>query len=127
MEPQLTHFQRSSYDAAFRHPTAHNLDWGNVRSILGALGDVVEEHNGNLKVTRNGQILVMYPPLDKNVTGVGELMDIRHFLERSAPASPEAGAEGRHPLVGVDHHETGVIKNNAFTDGEEGSGPYGLA
>ena len=42
MRPQLTRFQRHTYDAVFHHPDARHLGWRNMRSILGALGDVVE-------------------------------------------------------------------------------------
>ncbi|MEI6157284.1 MAG: hypothetical protein WCP87_02835 [Atribacterota bacterium] len=95
MKSQLTPFQRNTYDAVFHHPTAHSLGWQNLRAILGTLGDVVEEHNGTLKVTRNGQTLVLYPPLDKNVTEVGELMEICRFLERRG-YSPENGKNGNN-------------------------------
>lgn len=78
--------------------------------MLGELAEVVEEPNGNLKVTRNEQTLVLRPSLDKNVTEIEELMEIRHFLERSAAVAPEVAAEGTHLLVVIDHRQARVYK-----------------
>jgi hypothetical protein len=74
---------RKTYEAIFRHPAAHNLEWHDVRSLLNALADVVEEHNGNLGVTRNGHTLTLHAPKHKDLASVEELLAIRHFLEQS--------------------------------------------
>src|ERR1017187_6535597 len=92
MKSQLSGSHRRIYDGIFRHPAARNLDWRDVRSMLGALAEVVEEPNGNLKVTRSGQSLVLRPSLHKNVAEIEELMEIRHFLERSGAVEPQAQA-----------------------------------
>ena len=68
MKPQLSGSHRRTYDGVFRHPAARDLGWRDVRSMLGAPAEVVEEPNGNLKITRNGQTPVLHPSLDKNVS-----------------------------------------------------------
>jgi hypothetical protein len=78
--------------------------------MLGELAEVVEEPNGNLKITRNGQVIVLHASLRKNVAGIEELMEIRHFLERSEAASPQADAKGTHLLVVIDHRQARVYK-----------------
>jgi hypothetical protein len=78
--------------------------------MLGELAEVVEEPNGNLKVSRNGQALVLHASLRKNVAEIAELMEIRHFLERSEVASPQADAGGTHLLVVIDHRQARVYK-----------------
>ena len=110
MKPQLSGTHRRIYEGIFRHPAARNLDWRDVRSMLGALAEVVEEPNGNLKFTRNGQTLTLRPSLHKNVGEIEELMEIRHFLERSGEIAPEAEAEGAHLLVVIDHREARVYR-----------------
>jgi hypothetical protein len=110
MKPQLSGSHRRTYDSIFRHPAARNLGWRDVRSMLGALAEVVEEPNGNLKITRNGQTLVLRPSLDKNVAEIDELMEIRHFLERSGAVEPGAAAKGVHLLVVIDHRQARVYK-----------------
>ena len=65
--PPLTGAHLRTYNTIFQHPVSHNLEWRAVRALLGKLGHIAEEPNGNLKVTRNGQILVLHPPRTKDV------------------------------------------------------------
>jgi hypothetical protein len=106
METQLTGSHRTTYDAIFQHPIARNLAWRDVVSMLAALdGTAQEQHQGTLKVTRNGQTLVMHQPIRKTITDVREVMNLRRFLEQSdakAPPSPVAVGDA-HLLVVIDH------------------------
>ena len=99
---------RGTYDAVFRRPAAHNLQWRDVWSMLGTVADV-QEHNGTLKVTRNGQALVLHRPRGKDLADLKELAQVRHFLERSgAPCRRRLHrrlAHGAHLLVVIDHRE----------------------
>jgi hypothetical protein len=123
MKSQLSGSHRRTYDAIFRTPAARNLSWRDVRSLLGALAEVVEEPNGNLKVTRNAQKLVLHASLDKDI-GMEELTEIRRFLERSEVASPEATAEGVHLLVVIDHREARVYKTELHGSVPQNITPY---
>jgi hypothetical protein len=105
---------RGTYDAVFRRPAAHNLQWRDVWTMLGTVADV-QEHNGTLKATRNGQALVLHRPRGKDLADLKELAQVRHFLERSgapapAAASPPAAADGTHLLVVIDHREARVYR-----------------
>ena len=92
MEAQLLGTHQKTYDAVFQHPIARNLQWRDVRSMLVALADATDEPNGNLKLARNGHMLVLHPPIRKDFSDVHELMKIRHFLEQSgAPSAPSPG------------------------------------
>ena len=75
---------RRTYETIFRHPAAHNLEWHDVRSLLAAMGDVAEGHNGSLQVTRNGQMVNLHAPKHKDVASAEDVLAIRHFLEQSA-------------------------------------------
>jgi hypothetical protein len=124
MNPQLSSSHRRIYDGIFRHPAARNLGWRDVRSMLGALGEVAEEPNGNLKITRNGQTLVLHSSLDKNVAEIEELMAIRHFLERSGAVEPEAAAKGMHLLVVIDHRQARVYETEVHGSVPQRITPY---
>jgi hypothetical protein len=124
MKQRLSRAHRRIYDGIFRHPVARNLGWRDVRSMLGALGEIVEEPNGNFKLTRNGQTLVLHASLDKNVAEVDELMGIRHFLERSGAVLPEAEAEGVHLLVVVDHRQARVYRTQVHGTVPQRITPY---
>jgi hypothetical protein len=84
----LTGSHLRTYDRIFQHPISHNLEWHEVHALLEKLGEVVVEHNGNLKVTRNGQSMVLHAPRTKDVAEMSEVMSLRHFLERSETVAP---------------------------------------
>ncbi len=108
--PALTGAHLRTYQTIFQHPVSHNLAWRAVRALLGKLGHITEEPNGNLKVTRNGQILVLHPPRTKDVAETGELVALRHFLERSETTPPETNEKEVHWLLLIDHHEARIFR-----------------
>lgn len=110
MTPQLNGSHRTTYDAVFQHPAPRNLHWRDVRSLLDALAESVEEHQGNLKVKRNGQTLVVQRPRGKDLADMRELTQIRHFLERSDAPVPKPAADGIHLLIVIDHREARVFR-----------------
>lgn len=100
-----------TYKTIFKHPTAHNLSWRDVRSMLAALAEVVEEPDGSLKVARNGQKIVIHPHREKDITDIEELVKLRHFLDRSGVQAPVLAAAGKHHLlVVIDHREARVYE-----------------
>ncbi|MDB6115275.1 MAG: hypothetical protein JWQ62_2220 [Lacunisphaera sp.] len=86
----LSGSHRRTYEAIFRHPAAHNLQWHDVHALFRHLGQVETEPNGNLKVTHHGRSLVLHPPRTKDVADTDELLSLRHFLECSDVAPPPA-------------------------------------
>jgi hypothetical protein len=124
MSTKLSRAHRSTYDTIFQHPLAHNLDWRDVHSLLGALAEIVREPNGNLKVVRNGHSMVLYPSRDKDVADVRELMAIRRFLQQSAPVLVNGAAEGAQLLVVIDHREARIYKTEMHGSVPEWITPY---
>jgi hypothetical protein len=123
MSPQLTSAHLAAYKAVFQHPATRNLDWRDVRAMLAALADAAEEPNGNLKVTRGDQTLVLRPSRDKDV-GIEELMEIRHFLERSGAAPSEGVPQGTHLLVVIDHREARIYQTELHGSVPQRITPY---
>jgi hypothetical protein len=110
MESRLSGFHQKTYQQVFGHPMPHNLQWREVWSMLGAIPDArtAEDDKGNLKVERNGQTLTLRRPRGKDLADKQELMQVRHFLERSGtPVAPPAAA-GTHLLVVIDHREARI-------------------
>jgi hypothetical protein len=89
----LSSAHRRTFDRIFQHPISHNLEWRDVHALLGEWGEVEKEHNGNLKVTRNGQMLVLHQTSQKDVAEMDEVMALRHFLEKSEAALPTQKSE----------------------------------
>ncbi len=111
MEAQLSTAHRKTYQHIFQHPMPHNLQWRDVAAMLVAIpgADVTEDDKGNLKVARNGQTLLLHRPRGKDLADKKELMQVRHFLERSGAPAPAAPAEGTHLLVVIDHREARIF------------------
>jgi hypothetical protein len=107
----LTGSHLRTYNTIFQHPVSHNLEWRNVRSLFNHIAEVVEQPNGNLRVTRNGHSMVLHTPRTKDVAEVDELMELRHFLEKSETALPAATEGDIHWLVVIDHHEARIYRS----------------
>ena len=107
----LTGSHLRTYNTIFQHPVSHNLDWRNVRALFDHLAEVVEQPNGNLKVTRNGQSMVLHTPRTKDVAEVEELMELRHFIQRSETPQADTPAGESHWLVVIDHHEARIYRS----------------
>ena len=107
----LTGSHLRTYERIFQHPVSHNLEWRDVHTLFRSIGRVEEEHNGNLKVMRNGQTLVLHPASGKDVAETAELMALRHFLERSEPTAPDTAGGTMHWLLVIDHHEARLFRS----------------
>jgi hypothetical protein len=111
--PPLTGTHLRTYNRIFQHPVSHNLEWRSVYALLKKLGQIAEEPNGNLKVTRNGQSLVLHRSYTKDVSDTGDLMAVRHFLEQSETPPPETNHKEAQWLVVIDHHEARIYRSAA--------------
>jgi hypothetical protein len=109
--PPLTGSHLRTYNAIFQHPISHNLGWRDVHALFRHLGQLDEEPNGNLKVTRNGHTLVLHSPHTKDVSENDEVMSLRRFLERSEAIPPATGDEEAHWLLVLDHHQARIFRS----------------
>ncbi len=124
MESQLSASHRATYNTVFAHPQAHNLKWLDVWGMLGAMGEAVQQENGNLKVTRNGQTIVLHRPRHKDLADAKELTQIRHFLERSETAPATTAAAGTHLLVVIDHRLARIYQTELHGTAPQRLVPY---
>ena len=113
-----------TYETIFQHPVSHNLQWHDVRTLLDHLGDMHMEPNGNLKVVRNGESLVLHPPRKKDVAETREVLEIRHFLERSNEVAAEPAAGASHWLVVIDHQQALIYRTEVHDDVPESIRPH---
>ena len=110
--PELSGRHRHTFEAVFRHPAAHNLEWHDIRSLLAALGDVTEEPNGSLRVTRDNRHMTLHAPKHKDVATTDDLLAVRRFLEQAAKTGAEnSPLPGAGLLVVIDHHEAKVYRS----------------
>jgi len=107
----LSGSQLRTYERIFQHPLSHNLGWNDVLGMFRQLGTVVEEPNGNYKVTRNGQFTILKPHHSKDVSEAEEVMALRHFLELTETKDPVPPSEGAHWLLVIDHHQARLFRS----------------
>lgn len=109
----LTGSHLRTYQTIFQQPVSHNLEWQEVHALFRQLGQVEQEPNGSLKVTRNGQILVLQSVRTKDVGGTDELMALRHFLERSESTPSVTNGKPTQWLVVIDHRVARIFRSVA--------------
>jgi hypothetical protein len=114
-DPRLTGSHLRTYKTIFQHPISHNLGWNDVHALFRHLGQIDEEPNGNLKVTRNGQILILHPPRTKDVSETDEVMALRRFLQLSEAIPSTTNGKEAYWLLIIDHREARIFR--ALTHG----------
>jgi len=126
MESALSGPHQKIYQHIFQHPMPHNLQWREVAAMLKAITDIVtvEDANGNLKSSRNGQSLILHRPRGKDLADKKELMQVRHFLERSVKPTAPAAASGTHLLVVIDHREARIYSTEMHGSVPQRITPY---
>jgi hypothetical protein len=80
MNADLNSRHRDTVEKIFRHPASGNVEWREVLSLVEAIGTVVEQHNGKIKLTIGPETEVMMPPHGKDVDQQ-TLVDLRRMLE----------------------------------------------
>jgi hypothetical protein len=109
--PNIKGSHLRTYNRIFQHPVSHNLDWREVLSLFKHLGEIETQPNGNIKMMRNGQTLVLHRPNTKDVADAEEIMTLRHFLEKSETVPLDAVEQDAHWLLLIDHHEARIFRS----------------
>lgn len=73
----------NTYHAVLQQRLVHGVPWRELRSMLKALAEVVQEPRGVLRITRNGQTLVLRQPYNSELAGEQALTEIRRFLQEA--------------------------------------------
>lgn len=108
MSNHLHPHEQRTIDQVFQHPISHNLEWRDIKAMFASLGDVEQEHNGNLKVVVSGHSLVFNSPKDNGVASADEVMEIRHFLQANEVRGKKE--MGTDLLVVLDHHHASIFR-----------------
>jgi hypothetical protein len=78
---------RDTVEKIFSHPSSGNLEWREVRSLLEAVAETTEEHNGKLKVKLGDETEVFDPPRGKDVDQQ-MIVDLRRMLRNAGFGTP---------------------------------------
>jgi hypothetical protein len=90
----LSNHHRETVAKILDHPASGNVEWRQVLSLLEAIGEVTEEHNGKLKVTLGPETEVLHPPRGKDVDEQ-MIVDLRRLLDQAGYAGEAAVEDAR--------------------------------
>ena len=90
----LSNHHRDTIQKILGHPASGNVEWRQVLSLLEAIGEVTEEHNGKLKVTLGPETEVLHPPRGKDVDEQ-TIVDLRRMLDQAGYVADPAVEDGR--------------------------------
>ena len=120
----LDHHHRSTAEAILSHPVSHNVEWRDVLSLLEAIGEVSEEHNGKFKVSVGGETETLHRPSGKDI-GEQMAVDLRRMLgaagitpaalrERlDVSAKPAATEPKGHAILVISYHGADIYPTDA--------------
>lgn len=117
----LSRSHRLTLDALFQHPMAHGLEWTDVVSLVGKIGEIENHANGETCFVVAGERKLFRKPHTKDIPPT-MLMDVRHMLTRAGWSPHAAGssipAEAAMPpsgdvLVVVEQVEAWVYRLDA--------------
>jgi hypothetical protein len=90
----LNNHHRETVRKILDHPASGNIEWRQVLSLLEAIGEAVEEHNGNFKVTVGSEAEVLHAPRGKDIDEQ-MVIDLRRLLVQAGYDDSPAVKDGR--------------------------------
>jgi hypothetical protein len=77
-----------------QHPVSHNIEWNDVLSLMNAIGDVEEKHDGKFTFSVNGESLTLERPRHKDLD-TQAVIDLRSLLTKVNAGSTSSDDEQR--------------------------------
>ncbi len=120
----LDNHHRNTAEAILSHPVSHNIEWRAVLSLLEAIGEVTEEHNGKFKVSVDGETETLRRPSGKDIDEQ-TVVDLRRMLagagitaeglreHQGAGTQPAAGAPSGHAILVISYHGADIYPTDA--------------
>ena len=71
---------RKTVEKLFSHPTSHNIQWHDVRSLLEAVAEVEEMHDGRFRVTLGDETETFDVPRGHDID-TQQVVDLRRMLK----------------------------------------------
>src|SRR6478609_8547307 len=90
----LSNHHRETVQKILDHPASGNVEWRQVLSLLEAIGEVEEEHNGKFKVKLGPETEVFHAPHGKDVDEQ-TIVDLRRMLDQAGYADEAEVEDGR--------------------------------
>jgi hypothetical protein len=91
LEPEPVHLNnhhRAALAKIFQHPVSHNLEWKDAISLMSAVANVEEKHDGKFVITLGSQTQSFERPKHKDLAAQ-EVLDLRRLLSASGFEAPK--------------------------------------
>jgi hypothetical protein len=75
----MSHHHRTTMAKILQHPVSHNIEWNDVLSLMNAVGDVEEKHDGKFTFIVNSESLTLERPSHKDLD-TQAVIDLRKLL-----------------------------------------------
>ena len=79
---KLDGHHRVTLEKIFGHPLSHNIQWHDVLSLLEAVAEVEETHEGRFRVTLGGETQTFASPRGADVD-TQQVVDLRRMLKEA--------------------------------------------
>ncbi|MBK5219214.1 MAG: hypothetical protein JJE35_05440 [Thermoleophilia bacterium] len=90
----LNNHHRETVEKILAHPASGNIEWHQVLSLIESIGEAVEEHNGNFKVTVGPETETLHRPRGKDIDEQ-MVVDLRRLLVQAGYGEPGAVEDSR--------------------------------
>jgi hypothetical protein len=90
----LNNHHRTTVEKILAHPTSGNVEWRQVLSLLEAVGEVTEEHDGHVKVTVGPETETLHRPRGKDVDEQ-MIVNLRRLLVQAGYGDADAVGDAR--------------------------------
>jgi len=77
---KLDSHHRKTVEKLFTHPTSHNIQWHDVLSLLQAVAEVEEAHDGRFRVTLGQETETFEAPRGHDID-TQQIVDLRRMLK----------------------------------------------
>lgn len=88
----MNNHHTDTLSAILNHPAGHNIRWVDALSLLEAVADVEERHDGKFKVTLDQHTLFLERPRSKDIS-TQTVVDLRKFLTEAGYTVEAPGKE----------------------------------
>ena len=130
--PALGSRHRATLSKIEAHPTSHNIEWDDVISLLSAIGNVTERHDGRFEVIVGGEREILDRPRGKDLD-TQMVVDVRRMLKewQTGSGDDQTGAvpAREDAVLALDFHRARIFdiaRSSAAGQTVEAADPWDL-
>lgn len=88
----LNNHHEDTLSAILNHPVSHNIEWKDVVSLIAAVGDIEEKHDGKFLVKIGPESETIERPRGKDID-TQQIVDLRRMFSNAGYETKQPGKE----------------------------------